>query len=249
MGDEFEDVNESYEDQQEVDSHASFLYEMVATLRDELCDGSTLFDRYDSFKDYFEKVFDQSIDHIDDIEELISSNATYIDIYTIIKDEMIKMLDTYFGITFDDTDKVYLSDLYSIYRVIYLGYVMLLYNYALGKGIEEGLNGKQMLEKAINANKEKAIDISDTIVGRYLYNEDEFTFENIAKALELSDPGNSDYLYLFGEAEGEDDKEIKLLPNVIINNEAFRLRMKYEYSSSMKYLFEMVFTKLVENTI
>jgi hypothetical protein len=248
MNDDLENINETYEDQQEVDAHANFLYEMIATIRDELKEGSTLYERYDHFKYYFERVFDRSIDDIENIEELISGNATYIDIYTIIKDEMIKMFDNYFGITFDNTDKVYLEDIYAIYRVIYLGYVMFLCNYAFGKGIEKGLDGKQLLEKAITLNKEKAIDIADTLIGQYILNEDEFTSDNIAKALELSDPGNTDYIYLFGEAEIEENDTRLELPNVIINNEAFRLRIKYEYSSqAMKYLFEIIFDKFANN--
>jgi hypothetical protein len=248
MSDEFDDRNEIYEDQQEIDSDSNLLYEMIATLKDELSDGSTLNDRYDSFRAYFEAIFDRSIDDIDDIEELISNNNTYIDKYTIIKEALIKALDNYFGITFNNTDHVYMNNLYSIYKVIYLGYVRLLCNYAIGKGIENATDTKQLMDAAININKKDAIDISYTIIGQYLYNEDEFTSENIARALELADPGNADYIYLFGESDNMSGNGVgsMIIPNVIINNEAFRLRMKYEYSHpSMKYLFEIMFNKFI----
>jgi hypothetical protein len=248
MSDEFEDINGAYEDQKEVDAHSQFLYEMVSAIKDELEEGSTLYEREDTFKYYFEKVFDRSIDDIDEIEELISSNTTYITMYSVLKEELIKMLDNYFGITFDNPDRVYLENLYGIYRVIYLGYVPFLCNYALGKGISAGSNGNKIFENALMLNKRTGTDVADTLIGQYIYNEDEFTSDNIAKILELSDPGNIDYIYLFGESDIEDNSDVAILPNVIINNQAFRLRVKYEYSRpAMKYLLEIEFSKLIEN--
>jgi hypothetical protein len=250
MDNEFEDAEERYEDQEEVDYDAAYLYEMIETIKDELRDGSTLKERPDSFKTYFEKLFNRSIDDIDDIEELISSNNTYINIYQIIRDELVKALDNYFGITFDDIEKVYLGNIYSIYNVVYIGFINFLCNYALGKGIEKGLDGEKIIKLANENNEKNAIDIADSIVGEYISNEDEFNSDNIAKALNISDPGNEDYLYLFGESEGGIEDEIKIaeLPNVIIDNNAFRLRVKYEYSQSgVKYLFETAFNKLITN--
>jgi hypothetical protein len=253
MTDEFESEDGIYENQEEIDDDANLLYEMIATIEDELREGSTLFERHDSFKEYFEKLFNISIDNIELVEETISTNSDLIDSYNVLKDELIRSFDNYFGITFDNTDKVYLEDLYSIYRVVYLDYVRFLCNYALGKGIDLGITKHEIINNAIKANMSENIDISDAIIGQYILNEDEFNSDNIAKYLTLSDPGNIDYTYLFGEGESTLDKEDSgkndmVISNVVINNEAFRLRVKYEYSNpAMKYLFELTFTKFVNN--
>jgi hypothetical protein len=239
MSDNFED-----EDDIENSNLSSLVYEMISTLEDELESGSSLNDRYDSFKEYFEKIFEIPIDKIDDIEELISSQDDKIQIYQILRNEIAHIYDKYFGITFNDLDEVDLLALYTIYQVIYLGFVKLLCYYALGKASSNGIGAKQLLKNAIEENKKNATDISDYIVGKFIMNEDDFTVENIALALNVSDPGNIGYLYVFGEADSEDNIE---QGKVFIDNNAFRLRIKAEYNNpAMKYLFELVFSGLVD---
>jgi hypothetical protein len=239
MTDNFED-----EDDVETNELSALVYEMVSIIGDELKYGSTLYDRYDSFKDYFEQIFDVSIDKIDDLEELISNQETKIEIYQILRNEIANIYDKYFGITFNDLDKTDLASLYTVYQVIYLGFVKLFCLYALGITTEKEITGKQLFKNAIEENKKSATDISDYIVGNLIMNEDEFTVENIAIALDKLDPGNVGYQYVFGEAGSDGGVE---QGEVIIDNNAFRLRVKAEYANpGMKYLFELVFSKLLD---
>jgi hypothetical protein len=240
MSDEFEDKNGSYEDQEEVSRDSIILYEMIDAIEYEAREGSTLANRYDSFKYYFENLFGVEIDKIDDIENVISGNRTYIEIYTVIRDEIINIYDKYFGITFEDNEKVDLSRLYMIYQIVYLEYLRLLCMFAIGKGIEQNIDAKKLYLNATENNQKNAIDIADDLVGKYIVNEDEFTSENILSALEASDPGNEGYRYLFSGIYNEEVNS-----NVIINNEAFRRRIKMEYlHSGMKYLFELVYLSI-----
>jgi hypothetical protein len=242
MGDEFESRNEVYEDQEEVSKDSQLVYDMISIIEDELRYGSTLSDRFDSFKYHFEALFGVGIDKIDDMEDLISTNESYIEIYTVIRDGLINIYDKYFGITFEDNEKVYLNQLYTIYQVVYLGYINLLSAFALGKGMENKLTHKQILMNAIENNKKTSVDVSDDIVGKYIMNEDEFTTENILAAIEIADPGNVGYRYVFGGIYNEEYDS-----NVIIDENAFRLRTKMEYLlPGVKYLFELVFTKNVD---
>jgi hypothetical protein len=239
MTDNFED-----EDDIETDELSSLVYEMIATLEDELKYGSSLNDRYDSFKYYFEKIFKMPIDRLDDIEGLIANQNDKINIYQTLRDEISHIYDKYFGITFNDIEKVDINSLYTIYQIIYVEFVKLLCFYALGKAKEKDIDGKQLFRNAIEENKKTAIDISDYIVGNYIMNEDEFTFENIALALDRSDTGNMGYQYLFGVPDGVGEIA---LGEVIIDNNAFRLRVKSEYNNlALKQLFEIVFSRLVD---
>jgi hypothetical protein len=242
MSNEFEDNDNVYEDQEEVDSNSSLVYTMISVLEDEIGYGSTLHNRDDSFAYYFQMLFGYSINEIDKIEELIANKDSYIEIYNILREQIVHIYDKYFGIKFDDIDKIDLYHLYIIYQIVYLNYIQFLCMYALGKGIEQNLSGQQLLENALAENDAQAIDVTDSIVGKYIYNEDEFTIETIARALEASDPGNVGYQYLFGDI----NQDIDYIAPAIIDNEAFRLRVKYEYSQpGVKYLIELAFTNLV----
>jgi hypothetical protein len=239
MENNFED-----EDDIETDVKASLLYEMIATIEDELKEGSTLNDRTDSFAYYYEKLFEQSIDNIEDIEEAIVNQIDKINIYQIIRNEVANIYDKYFGITFNDIDSVPLHHIYLIYQVIYVGFIKMLCFYALGKGLENEKDGNQLFKEAVEVNRHHAIDIADYLVGNYIMNEDEFTAENIALALDKSDTGNVAYQYVFGEVINNTEVEVG---DVFIDNNAFRLRVKSEYNNpAMKQLFEIVFSKLID---
>jgi hypothetical protein len=228
----------------------NLLYEMVNTVADELKEGSTLAARNDSFAYYFEKLFETPASEIDNIEEIIQQaydSEEKIEIYNVIKRETANSFDKYFGITFDDLDLVPLSDIYTVYQVIYLDFISLLYDYAAGKAAENGLNEKELFEKAKEENIRSAADIADYIAGNYIMDENEFTSENIGSALDKADPGNEGYLYLFGcSPEGEfQEGETQ---RVYIDNNAFRLRVKKEYlNPAVKYLFELVYAGRLES--
>jgi hypothetical protein len=242
MSDEFEDKNGLYEDQEEVGRDSLLLHDMINILEYELREGSTLTNRNDSFKYYFENLFNVGIDKIDDIESTISNNQTFIEIYEVIKNELINIYDKYFGITFEDNDKVDLNELYTIYQVIYLEYLRFLCMFAIGKGIEQNIDAKTLYANAVENNKNNAIDIADDLVGKYIVNEDEYNVDNILSALEASDPGNEGYRYLFSGIYNEEVDS-----NVIIDNDAFRKRIKMEYLfPSMKYAFELAFIAILE---
>jgi hypothetical protein len=229
---------EVYEDQEEVSRDSDILYEMLQTIDDELREGSTLSERPDSFKYYFERLFGYPIDKIDDIEELISSNSgeTYIEIYNVIRDELVKKYDKYFGIKFEDPQEVALSQLYVIYFTVYVRYVNFLCMCGMGVLIGGDTLNKEHSNSRITA---------DDIIGNYLANEDEFTISNIGDALLLADPGNIDYSYLFDTAE-----EGGPYSNVVIDNEAFRLRVKYEYEKEgVRYLIELAFNKYIDDYV
>jgi hypothetical protein len=219
------------------------LHEMISTIEDELREGSASINRHDSFKEYFEIIFERSIDEIDDIEEAIQNDPSKIDLYSIIRQEISSAYDNYFGITFDDLDNVDLNGLYSVYKVVYLKFANFLHMYSLGKCILLGITPKKMYEDAQESViKGASIDIADTLVGEYIVNEDEFTSENIALSLDKADPGNVDYLYVFGEPVDPEEDYLGEQPKVFIDNNAFRRRVKKEYSvSAFKYLLELLF--------
>jgi hypothetical protein len=231
-----------------IDSPAGLLlHEMLATIEDELRDGSTLYERFDSFKKYFEAIFEVPIEDIDDVEELVQNNSEMIDLYYAIKAGITGSLDIYFGITFEDIDKVDMNDLYNIYQVIYLKFMQFLYMYALGKCIESGKTLSEALKEAEENNIKNNIEVADSLVGNYILDENEFTSESIALALDRSDPGNLAYLYLFGEPVDPEHSVTGPLESVYINNNAFRLRVKKEYlDTSIKYILETVFRKNIE---
>jgi hypothetical protein len=229
--------SEVYEDQAEVERDAAILYEMLQVLDDELREGSTLSNRQDSFKFYFETLFGCSIDKIDEIEEIIISgnSETYIEIYYAIREELIKKYDKYFGIKFEDKDEVRLNELYMIYQVVYVGYISFLCMYAYGMCLGGNTLNKDKGNGRLTAND---------IVGNYLANENEFIPDNIKYALDRSDPGNIYYGYLFGSDSDE------IFSNVVLDSEAFRLRIKYEYDrESVKYIIELEFAKYIGNLI
>jgi hypothetical protein len=248
MSDDFrnyEEVNEGAEsgvNEEDTDRRIQLVYEVIREIEKELQDGATIKDRFDSFAYYFESLFDVTIDEIDNIEEIIQAgdDGEKVEIYHILKGELANIYDKYFGIRFNDFDRILLSDLYTIYTVIYLGIVDLLCAYATGKAHDKGISGKVAMDEAIENNKTKATDISDFIVGNYIMNEDEFTQENIGKALEYADPGNNGYRMLFNT---DNDP----LSKIGIDNDAFRLRIKKEYlNPAFKYLFELVFRHYAE---
>jgi hypothetical protein len=231
------------------DMRTQLLYEMISTIEDEIRDGSTLNNRYDSFAYFFEQLFDVKITDIDSIEEIIQEaddKDEKIEIYTTIRNEIANIYDKYFGITFDDIERVHLNDIYIIYITIYLGFIDLLCNYAAGKAVEKGIGPYKLFIDAQKENIDKATDIADYIVGNYIMNEDEFTGENLAAALEIADPGNEGYLYLFGNSSGEEGYKEGEIQEVFIDNEAFRRRIKKEYlNPAVKYLIELVFSRRV----
>jgi hypothetical protein len=249
MSDEFRDYEEVDEgpesgiNEEETDRRIQLLSETIREIEREIQDGATIKDRFDSFGYYFESLFDLPVDEIDNIEELIQAgdDEEKIEIYHVLKEELVNMYDKYFGIKFPDFDRVLLSELYTIYTVIYLGLVDLLCVYALGKAHQDKkTSGKKVLDDAIEQNKTKAVDIADSLVGNYIMNEDEFTQENIGRVVEYVDPGNNGYRLLFNSDQDP-------LAKVAIDNDAFRLRIKKEYlHPAFKYLFELVFRHYVE---
>jgi hypothetical protein len=240
-------ANFENEDDIEIEIDSSLVYEMISDIDSELENGSSLYDRFDLFAFYYEKIFNQSIDKIDDLEELLANQEDKTKIYQILRNEIAHIYDKYFGITFDNLDSVTLATLYTIYQVIYLDFIKLLCFYAIGKGLEKGMNPDFVYKAAIEENKKEAVDISDYIVGNYIMNEDEFTVENIALALDKSDPGNIGYMTVFGNVIQDDEVHSE---GVIIDNNAFRLRVKKEYNNpATKQLFEIVFSNFITKNI
>jgi hypothetical protein len=223
------------------------LHEMLATIEDELREGSTLNERFDSFKSFFELIFDMSIDEIEDVEETIQNDNSLIDIYNEIRRSIAATLDNYFGITFEDLEKVYLENLYYIYQVVYLKYIQFLYMYAIGQCISQNKTTHEVFKEAEEAAVKENVEIADYMLGKYILDENEFTSENIAGILDKADPGNLAYLYLFGEPV--DPKKINEGPlqTVYIDNNAFRLRIKKEYlNPGIKYCLETIFRKNIK---
>jgi hypothetical protein len=116
--------------------------------------------------------------------------------------------------------------------------------YAVGKVILEKNTLDNALHNAYITKEESNQDIVDSLLGTYILDEDEFTDDNIALALEAGDPGNELYMKLFGEASALDpgdpsSYQFATIRNVSIYNIAFRLKVKSEYlKEGMKELIE-----------
>lgn len=180
--------------------------------------------RNDTFKTGFENIFNVSIDDIDDIEDIMANmpnSESIVERYQYIADKLKLFYNRSWGISFFDGDGVVidLNKLYSIYRVLYLRYFTFISQCVAGRAklydIEE-------------------IDIN--VVRQTIDDENEFTFENIRRWLNICDTGNEDYEYIFGEYDPSDyidDKNLELSSNstptkfneVIIDNDIFRTNL------------------------
>jgi hypothetical protein len=227
------------------DSTTGFiLYEFYASIEDDIRDGSLAITRFDNFKKYFEMLFEKPVDTLDSLESEISNDEELVNYYEIIRNKLAYVYDTHFGISINDLENITLFNLYEIYQIIYLEFIQFLCIYAIGKIIISRKSPKKALEEAELINETESVGIADTLLGAYIFDEDEFSDENIITALEAADPGNELYKTLFGEAgqmykESPDAYRIPVISNIAVNNIAFRLKVKTEYlKPGMKDLIE-----------
>lgn len=95
------------------------------------------------------------------------------------------------------------------YRVIYLNFA---------ETMAVALVGRAISNKYPEITPEFAID--------FFQDENEFIVDNIQHYMELGDPGNVEYEYVFGKTSNRDDDYV--MPEVFIDNSVFRTRVCYE---------------------
>lgn len=200
--------------------------------------------RNDTFKEGFENIFRLPIDQIDDVENIISDmpdSEAIVERYQFIADKLKVLYNRSWGISFFDGDGVVidLNKLYSIYRMLYVKFFTFISNCVAGRA------------KLLNL---KSIDVET--VRQTVDDENEFTFENIRRWLNICDPGNEDYAYIFGEYDPSDyidDKNLEVndpnnTPNtfceVIIDNDVFRTNLcswlSVDRPEQLEYIGEIV---------
>lgn len=209
---------------------SSDMYEMIMSINDDFNYNNCMNkERIDNFKIGFENLFNISIDKIEDIEEIIaesSNKENLITIYNVIKNDLIGLFDNYYGITFDTGNDlnniVDLDLLYMVYRVVYLNIHVTISDVVLGY---------------INKNKLQNEDITEELIKTIIDDECIFTDENINEFLHLGDPGNYEYIKVFGEYSNEENINTdNLISNiVIIDNIVFRNRIKKIYLSGTTF--------------
>lgn len=197
---------------------------MISDLELELKDGSISVFREDTFKNGFENIFNVPIDDIDDIEAQLQTESNSEEKIEIYKDLVLTIrgfFDTYFGITFDERsgEVIDLNKLYMLYRVLYLNYIEFLSRCVYGRCRIENLSTDF---------------INQRFVEETIEDENIFTSDNIQLWLNDADPGNEEYIYIFGSPEtDEDDSEnVDNTPEVCIDNFAFKARINKDFLDS-----------------
>lgn len=175
------------------------LYECLADIEVLLQAGDTSNSRTDMFEVFLDKVFNISIDDIDDIETLINDKAQEVrevfqEIYENFRDGVCSCFDRYLGVTFtyDDINRrPDLNELYSVYNVLFLH--------------EYDTLGKIMAY--IIVKNPSVYDLrKDTCFSDIINDEGVFNLDSIPEILSKMDPGNKDLLYVFGEVPEDDDE-------------------------------------------
>lgn len=210
---------------------------MISDLELELKDGSVSVFREDSFKNGFENIFNAPIDKIDDIEAQLqteSDSEEKIAIYNVLVSTIRGFFDTYFGITFDERsgEVIDLNKLYMLYRVLYLNYIEFLSRCVYGRCRTEKLSTD---------------DIDQRFVEETINDENIFIADNIQIWLNDADPGNEEYIYIFGlpETEENDVANVDNTPEVCIDNFAFKARINKDFldSSNDENFAEIIATR------
>lgn len=197
----------------------SDLYEMLASIDNQMHYGDTSENRTDYFKIGFENLFNVDIDKVDEIENLISERqnaGALISIYNEIKTGMRSMFDKYLGIKFnydDINNSVDMQGLYSVYKVVCTDIMD-----CMAK-VFAYMNKSN--PHVYNLNRP---DVWDDFLG----NVEDFNLDSIPKILSVMDPGNMDYEYVFGEVPEIDSDVNVYLNKVSIDFDVFVKHFKME---------------------
>ena len=197
----------------------SDLYEMLASIENQIHYGDTAENRTDSFKIGFENLFAVDIDKVDDIENMISerNNAgQLVSIYNEIRNGVKSIYDKYLGIKFnydDINNSVDMQGLYSVYKVMYL----------------DIFDCMAKVFAYMNKSNPDVYDLNRPDVwDDFLGNVEDFNLDSIPKILSVMDPGNMDYEYVFGEVPEINSDVMVYLNKVSIDFDVFVKHFKME---------------------
>ena len=179
-------------------SQSTDLYDSISEIEVSLKYGDTSNPRKDTFAACLDDVFGITLDDIDNIETLICDKApdvreVYEEMYNIFRDGLLTFYDRHLGVKFNYDDinrKPDFNEIYSVYKVMYLG--------------EYDLLGK--LFAYIILKNPGVYDLrKNTCFTDILFDTAVFNLDNIPKILNKTDPGNIDNIVVFGEDIEDDD--------------------------------------------
>lgn len=209
----------------ETDEYYTEIYDSLSKIELDLKDGDTRHNRIDNFTLLFENAFNLSIDQVDDVESLIMDKSgdeqeMLLNVYTIVRDGLVHFLDLYWGVNFNYdgvNSNPDLSDVYSCYRVFFidiLNWVSKVFAYLISKYPNEYGDFFE--------DKNRFFD--DIVNDAYRFN-----LDSIPSILSIMDPGNEDYLYVFGRIPDDvGDDGMYLNPDVSVDWKAFIGRLMKE---------------------
>lgn len=209
----------------ETDEYYTEIYDSLSKIELDLKDGDTRHNRIDNFTLLFENAFNLSIDQVDDVESLIMDKSgdeqeMLLNVYTIVRDGLVHFLDLYWGVNFNYdgvNSNPDLSDVYSCYRVFFidiLNWVSKVFAYLISKYPNEYGDFFE--------DKNRFFD--DIVNDAYRFN-----LDSIPSILSIMDPGNEDYLYVFGRIPDDvGDDGMYLNPDVSVDWKAFICRLMKE---------------------
>lgn len=209
----------------ETDEYYTEIYDSLSKIELDLKDGDTRHNRIDNFALLFESAFNLSIDQVDDVEDLIMDKSgdeqeMLLNVYTIVRDGLAHFLDLYWGVNFNYdgvNSNPDLNNVYSCYRIFFidiLNWVAKVFAYLISKYPNEYGDFFE--------DKNRFFD--DIVNDAYRFN-----LDSIPSILSIMDPGNSDYLYVFGKIPDDvGDDGMYLNPDVSIDWSAFISRLMKE---------------------
>lgn len=209
----------------ETDEYYTEIYDSLSKIELDLKDGDTRHNRIDNFTLLFENAFNLSIDQVDDVESLIMDKSgdeqeMLLNVYTIVRDGLVHFLDLYWGVNFNYdgvNSNPDLNNVYSCYRVFFidiLNWVSKVFAYLISKYPNEYGDFFE--------DKNRFFD--DIVNDAYRFN-----LDSIPSILSIMDPGNEDYLYVFGRIPDDvGDDGMYLNPDVSVDWKAFIGRLMKE---------------------
>jgi len=226
----------------ETDEYYSGIYESLSKIEFDLKDGDTRHNRIDNFALLFESAFNLSIDQVDDIESLLMEKSgdeqeMLLNVYSIIRDGVVHFLDLYWGVEFNYdgvNSKPDLNNAYSCYRVFFtdiLNWVAKVFAYLISKYPSD--------YNDFFEDKNRFFD--DIVNDTYRFN-----LDSIPSILSIMDPGNADYIYVFGKIPDDvGDDGMYLNPDVGIDWSVFTKRLMREINlgnsvANREYLRERI---------
>lgn len=191
--------NDLIENNQKENNTSIDLYECLAEIEVALQAGDTSNSRADQFAAFLDKVYNVSLDELDDIETLIcnkdeETRKVLQEIYEVFRDGVCNIFDRYLGITFtyDDVNRrPDLNELYSVYSALFLH--------------EYDTLGKIMAY--IILKNPGVFDLrKDACFSDIIHDDGVFNLDTIPDIISKVDPGNTDLMYVFGEVPEDDDE-------------------------------------------